>query len=117
METKEKKWTDEETAYLTRNHENLTCGEMAKHLGRTLGTVRWKAGVLGLKLEKRDAKDMSRQMLCWSCKRAGNIPRVKPCAWVRNFEPVQGWKAIKNAQGYRVLDCPEFIRSDGGKGK
>lgn len=49
--------------------------------------------------------------LCWKCKNATGF-----CSWSREFEPVQGWEAvktiIKNQNGilesYEVKKCPSF---------
>ena len=44
--------------------------------------------------------------LCWDCANSTN----NGCAWAERFEPVDGWEAEANKNGFRVLNCPEFIR-------
>ncbi len=62
------------------------------------------------KLEKENCGFASKS-LCWKCSRATGF-----CPWSRDFEPVQGWEAvkttIKNQSGdldsYDVKKCPLF---------
>lgn len=56
---------------------------------------------------------------CWDCARTG-----KDCSWLRNFEPIPGWKAKKvpwiaykgaekkKETTYAIIDCPLFIQSE-----
>ena len=51
------------------------------------------------------------QTLCWDCRNSTE----KECEWSRNFQPVEGWEAIKrrtkyNEDTYLVVSCPKFIR-------
>lgn len=48
--------------------------------------------------------------LCWTCQKA-----VGGCSWSDEFNPVDGWEAIKvnrtesKSSGYYITKCPEFI--------
>lgn len=60
------------------------------------------------------------QQLCWDCKKSVN----SGCSWSANFEPVEGWEAVKVERyvattkeqkrvvngdvGYAIYNCPEF---------
>ena len=35
---------------------------------------------------------------------------VNRCCWAEEFKPVPGWVAVKNARGYLVLECPEYVK-------
>ena len=45
-----------------------------------------------------------RETLCYLCQNSNR----NGCSWARSLEPVKGWDAEKNNQGYLVLWCPEF---------
>ena len=53
--------------------------------------------------------------ICWDCKNA-----VLGCSWSKNFEPVEGWKAVptklsagdhndETIDSFDVRECPEFV--------
>ena len=50
---------------------------------------------------------------CWTCQNA-----CGGCSWSKRLEPVEGWKAerVKKKtvleQGYRILNCPEYVSDD-----
>lgn len=46
----------------------------------------------------------SNESLCGFC---GNACR-NGCSWAENLEPVEGWTAIQNKNGYFIVECPEF---------
>ena len=56
--------------------------------------------------------------LCWDCRLSTGKGGI--CPWVRNFEPVPGWVALRRDLvygtklniSYRVISCPLFIRSE-----
>ena len=44
------------------------------------------------------------ETLCFSCTKAcGHV-----CSWADEFEPVDGWCAVKTKNSYRVITCPYF---------
>lgn len=45
-----------------------------------------------------------RETLCYLCQNSNR----NGCSWARSLEPVKGWDAEENNQGYLVLWCPEF---------
>lgn len=55
-----------------------------------------------------------RESICWSCANATNGNK---CKWVKNFTPIEGWKAIKkniaysNGDGetYEIRYCPNYV--------
>ena len=46
----------------------------------------------------------SEESLCIFCEKVCN----GGCSWSKEFTPVRGWNAEKNANGYLVRYCPEF---------
>ena len=56
--------------------------------------------------------------LCWDCLLSTGLNSV--CPWVRSFEPVPGWEALRRDLqygskieiSYRVISCPLFIHSE-----
>lgn len=48
----------------------------------------------------------TRDTLCIRCGNACN----RGCSWSDKLEPVRGWVAEENGQGFRVVICPEFVR-------
>ena len=49
-----------------------------------------------------------KETLCFHCANAC----TNGCNWSKNLEPVEGWTAEKNNQGYLVTDCPQFYPDD-----
>lgn len=59
--------------------------------------------------------------ICFDCANAGR-GRLSPCAWEREFKPVEGWNAEevvrqstygdnnKVVTSYHIIDCPMFIQ-------
>lgn len=53
---------------------------------------------------------MNKETKCWSCKNANG-----KCSWSKNFQPVEGWTAIKtiipsdNEESYLVYKCPNYV--------
>jgi hypothetical protein len=52
-----KKWTQEEIGFIKSNYMDMTCEEMAKHLGRTRRAVQHLFGNLGLKRDRCQVDD------------------------------------------------------------
>lgn len=82
-----------------------------RNLSRRLGVNMPKAKHTG-KIS-RVYKGKNADTLCWSCANATNSAK---CCWVRDFTPVEGWKAIKRKiclyklpeDTYQVIECPNF---------
>jgi hypothetical protein len=120
-------WTGEETYFLLKNRHNMKLKDIAAALGRDAKSVRAK--IKNLKTaEMRESLSENRhgcpipgETLCWSCARAGGFGAPEPCAWIRDFEPVEGWTAVKTNAGYHVFECPEIVRgkerNDGNKSR
>ena len=65
-------------------------------------------------------KNGANPSLCWDCE---NCTKPNVCSWVRDFTPVDGWRAKKTRLGgaypmdsYLVIECPLFNRSSYGAG-
>jgi hypothetical protein len=98
--------------------DNENGAETAKFLGRSAGAVgkrltdiRKEGRAIPVKARNKTlpAEGYGKGTICWECKRAGSMRRVKPCPWVLDFAPVAGWTATKTALGYCVLSCPLFL--------
>lgn len=46
------------------------------------------------------------ETLCVWCQRSC----ANCCSWSDHLEPVKGWVAEENSHGYRVKECPEFVK-------
>jgi len=52
-------------------------------------------------------KQYKSSQLCWNCVHA--VPdAVYGCPWSKDFEPVEGWRAEKTNNSYRITNCPLF---------
>lgn len=53
--------------------------------------------------------------LCWDCKNA----MCMGCSWAdpKQQKPVDGWDADETDNGFRVINCPEFVRGTYGGGR
>ena len=67
-----------------------------------------------IKLEDRFRRERLRNNLTGSaetlCSFCGNACN-NGCIWAEELQPVDGWTAVENKNGFFVVDCPEF-RSD-----
>ena len=54
-----------------------------------------------------------RETLCITCMKLCK----GACSWSDHFEPLSGWTAIENRQGYLVVECPEYVNDEDGSGK
>jgi hypothetical protein len=118
---KNKRWTEEERAYLRDSYGKKTAREIGECLGRSTEATNAQARFLGIIKSPHKVKTM---MLCEDCGNA--VPNTftgKGCSWSRNLEPVEGWTAkptklrAHNRQdpeigSYQVLACPEFVRDE-----
>lgn len=54
--------------------------------------------------------------ICWDCDHS--VPCLEErrgCRWSIEEKPVPGWEAIKTGTSYRVIRCPKFRKSEGGR--
>ena len=54
-----------------------------------------------------------RETLCITCLKLCKAG----CSWSERFEPVNGWTAQENHQGYLVIACPEYVNDEDGSGR
>jgi len=75
--------------------------------------VKWKAQEMGVLKDNAICQEsFTTKTLCESCQKSTN----SGCAWSDRLQPVKGWTVKKNANGYRVLKCPEYLQDEPRKG-
>lgn len=60
------------------------------------------------KVVLRNRRSGTAETLCSYCGNACN----SGCSWSDSLEPVDGWEAVQNKNGYFVVDCPKFYIDD-----
>lgn len=90
MHTKENRWTEEETEYLSANYGHVPDKEIAERTGRTLDAVRMKAAALGMRRKRYKAEDYLAPQY------AGMNPKQQAAAMGRSLSVV--YEQLKKAR-------------------
>jgi transcriptional regulator with XRE-family HTH domain len=97
----------------------LSDKEIAERVGLTVSTIICWRHDRNLKVNKVETKRTAHETLCWTCQNTN----MYKCPWFNptNPQPVKGWKAIPKerqvdvngrtykTQGYRVIECPNYL--------
>ena len=51
-------------------------------------------------------KGSMKPSLCWECR----LSTSGGCRWSEKLLPVEGWEILENKNGFKVLNCPKFVR-------